>query len=237
MKETKMAAPSAETRAALTNIIGTFEAYKAANDARLAEIERKSSADVLSIQKVNRIDAALTEQKAALDRLTLHFSAAGLGGAADIARADERKAAFDAYVRKGDAHGLLETKDLSAGAPAEGGYLVPDGTARLIGRRLAAISPIRAIASVVEVGVNQFRKPISLNDATAGWVAETGARAGTTEPTINLLDFPTPNSTPCRPRPKRCSMTRSSTLMNGWLMRSSMCSPPLKAPPSSTVMG
>ena len=48
-----------------------FEEFKTANDARLAEIEKKSTADVLTIEKVARIDDALNtmaEAKEAIER-------------------------------------------------------------------------------------------------------------------------------------------------------------------------
>ena len=48
----------------------TFDAFKAANDERIASIERRS-ADVLHDDKVARIDAALDAQTRRLDELTL----------------------------------------------------------------------------------------------------------------------------------------------------------------------
>ena len=50
------------------------------------------------------------------------------------ASAREHKAAFEAYVRSGESTGLrtLEVKAMSAGTPADGGYLVPDEVEREI---------------------------------------------------------------------------------------------------------
>ncbi|MEE2527057.1 hypothetical protein V0U79_11820 [Hyphobacterium sp. HN65] len=70
-KETKMAAPSAETRAALGEVLCAFEALKDANDRRLDEIEAKSAADPLLDEKLARIDTALTRAQDRLDRLAL----------------------------------------------------------------------------------------------------------------------------------------------------------------------
>lgn len=47
MKETKTASASPEARAAMHEMMAAFEAFKGANDARLDEIEKKASADVL----------------------------------------------------------------------------------------------------------------------------------------------------------------------------------------------
>lgn len=188
-KETKMAAPSGEVRTALADIMCTFEAFKQANDERLAEIERKS-VDVLSAEKVDRIDQALARQQDMLDRLSLNAGRPALGGAVAFP-VDERKSAFDSYVRTGDLSGVLETKDLSTGS--DGGVVVTPETEALIDTRLAALSPIRAISTVRQVGANTFKKPVSLGDAaTGGWADETTARtAQTTAPTLQSLEFAT----------------------------------------------
>ena len=62
----------------------------------------------------------------------------------------EHKAAFHAYVRTGEMTGLkrLEEKALTAGSDPDGGYLVPEETEAEIGRRLTAVSPIRAISGI-----------------------------------------------------------------------------------------
>ncbi len=186
-KETKMAV---DAKAALSDFLYTFEQFKDANDARLAEIERKQ-ADALTAEKVARLDAALTEQKSALDRLALNASRGGLGPA--LPAVNEKKAAFETYMRSGDISAVLETKDLAVtGEGATGAYIVPPEIESVIDRRLADVSPIRAIASVKTVSGNVYKKPVSLGDAYAGWADETTARdAATTEPTLVSLEFPT----------------------------------------------
>jgi HK97 family phage major capsid protein len=184
------AARSPETKAAEHDFLAAFEAFKAANDQRLDELERKGGADTLLDEKVARIDAALTEQKSALDRMALNARRPAL-------ESDERRErsargrAFDAYARAGDASGLLQVKALSAGSDPDGGHVVPDETEAAIDRRLTEVSPIRAIATVRQVSAATFKKPVSLGGATAGWAAETAARTQTTSPTLDLIEFPT----------------------------------------------
>ena len=48
-----------------------FEAFKETNDGRLAELEGRRSGDVLTEEKLARIDAALDSTRTRLDRLTL----------------------------------------------------------------------------------------------------------------------------------------------------------------------
>ena len=186
-KETKMAAPSAETRAALSEVLCAFEAFKDANDRRLNEIEAKSSADPLLTEKVARIDTALTEAKSRLDRLTLDAARPGLESGRP---SSERKAAWDGYMRSGQLSAGIEGKALSAGSNPDGGYVAPAETQALIDRLMADVSPIRAIASVRQTTANVFKKPVSLGGAATGWVAETAGRPETDTPTLDLLDFP-----------------------------------------------
>lgn len=60
---------------------------------------------------------------------------------------------------------------------ADGGFLVPDETETEIGRRLAAISPIRSIASVRTVSTAVLKKPFAISGAESGWVRETAVRS------------------------------------------------------------
>jgi len=192
--ETKDAANGLEIKEAFDDFLRAFEAFKESNDERLTQIERKST-DVVTDEKVDRLNRALDEQKRALDELTLASTRPSLGGefkAAPDRATRERKTAFDRYVRKGDASGFdaLELKSLSAGSNPDGGYVVPLEIEQTIDRILQKYSPIRAIASVRQIGGNIYRKPITTVGASTGWVAETGSRTQTGSPTLSVVDFP-----------------------------------------------
>ena len=179
--------------AAGDEVLRLFEAYKAANDERLHAVERKA-ADPLLGDKVDRIEAALTAAERRLERLGTEGRRPSLGGvvaAAGSGAADERKAAFDGYLRAGTASAALELKGLSEGVNTAGGYVVPPELERIIDRRLAASSPMREISTVRQIGSGVFTKPVSTAGLTASWAAETTARAGeTTPPVLDLLSFP-----------------------------------------------
>ncbi|MBO6757725.1 MAG: phage major capsid protein [Roseibium sp.] len=173
----------------------TFETYRDVNDARLAEIERRGSADVVTLDKLDRLDAALDATKKRLDTLTLKARRPEIGapaGRQGSTQALEHKAAFDAYVRSGREHNLrpLEIKALSAGSDPDGGYLVPEETETEILRRLAEVSPIRAIAGSRQVSAATYKKPFAISGPQSGWVGETAARPETTAPTLAELTFP-----------------------------------------------
>jgi HK97 family phage major capsid protein len=188
------AAPqSPEMKEAFDDFLRAFESFKAANDERLSGLEQRAG-DVVAEEKVDRINRALQEQKQKIDALTLAAARPALGGErkGDAPAARETKAAFDRYVRKGDAGGLdaFEVKSLSAGSNPDGGYTVPLEIEHTIDRVLTSASPIRAIASVQQIGSGTYRKPIATAGAATGWVGETDAIATTGAPTLAALDFP-----------------------------------------------
>jgi len=172
----------------------TFEEFKAANDERLAVIEHKRG-DVLLEEKVDRINQALDAQHRRLDDLALRQARPSIDGIRRQQRDGvprEHKSAFDAYVRAGDVDGLrqIETKAMSVGSNADGGYLVPVELEHAINQRVMAISPIRSIASVREISGNVYKKPFMTAGPATGWVGETDARTQTTSATFDALSFP-----------------------------------------------
>jgi HK97 family phage major capsid protein len=185
---------SADVASAFDEFMRSFETFKDQNERRISELARKS-ADPLTEEKVARIGAALDANKRALDELVLKGRRPALARETKmVSMAElEHAKAFDAYVRHGEAIGLkrLEAKALSAGSGADGGFLVPEETEREIGRRLAVVSPIRAIAGSRQVSGNVYRKPFLITGAASGWVGETAARPQTDSPTLAELSFPT----------------------------------------------
>jgi HK97 family phage major capsid protein len=192
--ETKMNAPSGVNdgvRAVTAEMLAAFEALKAANDARLEEIEKRGAADPLLEAKLQKIEMSLDRQRTALERLALEQSRPVIGE--EPSRQEtEHKSAWSAYLRRGDDAGLhrIDFKSLNLGTEAQGGYVAPPELDRLIEQRLMASSPMRQIASVRQTSATVFRKPVSLGSQSA-WAAETAARPETTAPTLDVLDFPT----------------------------------------------
>ena len=175
-------------------IMRMFDEFKSANDERLDRLERRRG-DVLLEEKVDRISGAMDTQIRRMDDLALKQARPSLDGTRRVApdmAAREHKSAFDHYVRGGDAGALrqIETKALSSGSNPDGGYLVPPELEHEIGRRLAAISPIRAIASVREISSSVYKKPFMITGPATGWVGETDARTQTTSPILDALSFP-----------------------------------------------
>lgn len=176
---------TAEVAQAYEALARTFEEFKSANEERLAGLESRA-ADVLSDEKLARIDSRL-------DELMLKGRRPQLGGQEKSdAATREHKSAFDSYVRSGEAEGLkrLEAKSLNVASGPDGGYLVPQNAEREILRRMAAISPIRALATVRQISTNSYRKAFSSVGPQVGWTGEAGPVSGTQQ-MLSDLTFPT----------------------------------------------
>lgn len=178
---------------AFDDFMGAFEAFKSANDERLSQIESHVGEDVVTVDKVERINAAMDEQKRVLDHLVKKQTRPSLSGRSGGFLGGEHKSAFERYVRKGDERGLrtIEGKSMSYGSGPDGGFLVPDETATAIGARLAEISPIRSIATVRQVTGAILKKPFSISGPAVGWVGETDVRPETAASQLDELQFPT----------------------------------------------
>jgi HK97 family phage major capsid protein len=178
------ASASGDLSGIFAEFMAGFEEFKRTNDTRLGEIEKRGKADGLLDDKLNRINAALDGQKAAMDRVAVDRARPALDGHR-AETGDEYKEAFSAYVKRG------EEKALSVGVAADGGYVVPAETETEITRRLTAISPIRAIAGVRQVSSSVYKKPVSIAGPAVGWVGETDARPHTSTQTLAEIVYPT----------------------------------------------
>ena len=143
--------PQHSLHTAFDEFMSAFEAFKQANDERLDQIERKLSADVLTREKVERINRAVDEQKRIVDELALGGRRPTREEAPNplsLSRS-EHAMAWEDYVRKGETMRLsaFETHALSGGT-GDGGYLVPEEIETRVGRSLASVSPVRSVASV-----------------------------------------------------------------------------------------
>ena len=183
--------PHLETKsqeaAAVEGVMRAFEEFKATNDDRLSQIDAKLSADVVTTDKLARIERAL-------DDLQLKAARPPIGGSAPRSSIDlAHKSAFSAYVRKGDDTALrsLETKALSVGSDPDGGYLVHPELEALINQTLRNLSPIRAISGVRQISAPSYKRPYSIAGLATGWVTETAVPPQTATPTLAANVYPT----------------------------------------------
>ena len=169
-------------------VMQTFEAFKAANDERLAEIERKQRADVLLEEKVDRINRDM-------DRMISRAARPAIGAPVrrDEVIAMEHKAAFDSYARSGqaDAIRLIESKGLNGAIAPDGGYLLPPDAEASILSRMAALSPIRSVAMVRTLANATLKKAVYPTGSNGGWSSQSTASNTVTTNQYSELNFPT----------------------------------------------
>lgn len=182
-----------EVASAFDEFMHAFESYKETNDRRLSEMEARVGEDVVTTEKMGRISSFMDDQKRKMDQLAIKGSRPVLDHMSSLVFDSEHKHAFNDYIRKGNEHGLrqIEAKSMSASSDADGGYLVPDEIDQEIGRRLSALSPIRAISSVRQVSTSVLKKPFAQNGMAVGWVGETDSRPETNSAQLTELQFPT----------------------------------------------
>jgi HK97 family phage major capsid protein len=144
-----------------------------------------ASFDILARQDQAEADIAalrgdVDEVKSRLDKVARAASRPVIGAGAATETA-EVKGFVDGYLRRGRE---TELKSISGATPGEGGYAVPRQIDAVIAAELAEISPIRAIAQVVQTGTAGYRKLVATGGIASGWVSETAPRPGTGTPTF-----------------------------------------------------
>lgn len=154
--------PDFDVAEAFDEFLEAFNEFKATNDERLEQLEKRGTADTLTRDKLSRLDNALTHY----DQMILKAARPPLGGHGEDT---EARAAMNAYVRKGRTDGYegLESKGMSVGSEADGGYLVPDETETTLLTALRDESPIRSLASTLTISTSLpswFPAPVP-----AGW--------------------------------------------------------------------
>lgn len=188
------AAPTpSEIKAALDAIQTAFAAFRDSNDQRVSALER-GRGDVLSEDKVNRINETL-------DELSTKIAAMQLNGTsnADDPRAmtPGRKAhakAFNSFFRKGAEPANMRELEVNAAltttSDPDGGYLVPFEMETTVDRVLTKVSAMRQLATVRNIGTAAYKKPFNVGGTSAGWVGEKQDRPKTNGPQLSLMDFP-----------------------------------------------
>lgn len=163
----------------------TFDEFKVENDKRLKEIEAKGHADPLLEEKVDKINAAISEldkkHKQRIDEFEAKMNRTGLQSEEDQAKAAYRTS-FNAFARKGDIQAALST-----GSDPDGGYSVPievDSNVLELERNDVAM---RRLANVISLGTPNYTKLVNKGGAGSGWVGETDARPETTTASLAAL--------------------------------------------------
>ena len=134
------------------------------------------AASFAGADEVAGLRSALDALKARVDGQAVAAGRPALDGAKAAA-----SPGFGAYLRAGQAAGI-EMKSLAGTSGPDGGYAVPREIDAQIDATLKAISPMRALANVVQVGTSGYRKLVATGGIASGWAAEDAARPETDTP-------------------------------------------------------
>lgn len=158
-----------------------FEEFKKINDDRAKRTESEVR------EMAEKAFADMTALKERIDTFEAKANRPQIGGEpADQAQV-EHKTAFSSYLRKGvEFDKSLEVKALATGtnSGADGGYAVPKVIDSMIENFVVNVSPMRSVASVVQISTPDYHKIVNLRGTASGWVGETDARTATNTPTI-----------------------------------------------------
>jgi HK97 family phage major capsid protein len=198
-----------------------FEAFKAENDRRLKTIESKGYAPADLEEKVNRINADVSNIAAMKKQLELLETAVArreMGGGAQNAEAQLKMKAFGHLMRRGDA--AIKDMEVMAAASTlsdpDGGFTVPEEVDAAIDRVQATLSAMRSLATVRTISTDTYKKLVNQGGATSGWVAEKGTRAETDTPTLKEIAINT-KELYAMPAATQTLLDDSAIDIGGWL--------------------
>ena len=181
----------------LAELQKTFEEFKAEREAELKGIDAKF-ADVVQTEKVDRINAEITNLQKSLDEVNASLAALRLGGGAGEpvnAAVAEYNKAFNSWFRRGDRAGVADLGDLAVKAALttdsnpDGGYLVTPEMDSEITRVLGTVSAMRGLSRVITISSHEYRKLVNMGGTGSGWVGERESRPETDTAVLRELIF------------------------------------------------
>lgn len=220
-----------EVKQSITQLHTAFDEFKKANDARLKEIEKKGSSDPLTEERVEKLNEKITtlqekleehSRKSSSKLVEIEKLAARPGSVAGVQDGDdiEHKKAFVSFMRKGELAGLqgLQTKAMSVGSDADGGYLVPRELSTKMVTRLFDTTPMRQLANVENISGDALEIPVDRDEAEAKWAGETETRSETATPQVGMLRIPA-HEIYAMPKATQKFLDDAAADVEGWLSK------------------
>ena len=184
----------AEVRSAAENLASAFEQFKENNDQRLAAIEKKGSADVILTEKVNRIDQQVVQLQDVVSgvKTAMRRPTTSLSSAASSIHDAEHKQAFMRYITKGIDSDLanIQSKAMSVLSDPNGGYIVPTELSDRIITRQFETTPMRQLATVMNITSEAVEMLRDTDQADANWVGEASTRSDTEQGQLARVRIP-----------------------------------------------
>lgn len=178
---------------AVEGLMSAFEEFKAENDNRLKAIEKKGSADVVSSEKVDRINDAMSEKEDVIkslqkqvEDLETKTNRPGFGSKKGEITAEEAeyKEVFEGWMRTGEGKSELKKlektiqhqKELDNKAGSTGtagwGSAIPEDLSQTIEQRLIDVSETRDLVTTETRGSTDITDLFDVRGADSGWRGE-----------------------------------------------------------------
>jgi HK97 family phage major capsid protein len=145
--------------------------------------------DVVTNDKIDRINAGISEMQATIEEQARKLEAAKLNGGAGASRVIPDAQYSDNFV--GMMRGNMAEHEVKAAlnttTDSQGGYLAPVEWDRTLTDKLIEVSPMRAIATVESISKRGFKKLANLRGTASGWVDEDDARTETATATFGEI--------------------------------------------------
>jgi len=203
--------PTGDIKALIEGLNKDWETFKATYDEREKQRDKRFE-DVVTTEKLERVNSSVTELQAAVDAANSKLAAISIGGGGAGEVADQEYTdAFRSHFRKGDISAAL-----NKGSDDEGGYLAPVEWDRTITDKLIEVSPMRSIAGVQTISTAGFKKLYNLRGTASGWVGETSARPETNTPEFGPMTF-TPGEIYANPAATQQMLDDAEVNLEAWL--------------------
>ncbi len=176
-------------------------------DASFDLVARQDAAE----QALGALRSDVEEVKSRLEKVSRAAARPALDGSAQPS--PELKGFVQGYLRQGRE---TELKSVSGAVLADGGYAVPREIDALIAAQLKTISPIRAIAQVVQTGSAGYRKLVTSGGTASGWVSEVAARPETSTGKFNEI-VPPMGELYANPAASQAMLDDADFDLEGWL--------------------
>lgn len=175
-----------------------FTEFKAASDAKMAEIEKEGKASAAAVAAVDKITAELKalgdqiqEAKTRMDESEKKANRLGAARDGSKPEIEEHKQAFAKFLRKGDVTNLseLEKKAFQMGSDVDGGYLISEEMDTFIDRVASKQSSMRTLADVRTIGKASIEMRVKTSGVAARWVGEAETGGESTNPKYASIEI------------------------------------------------
>jgi len=174
-----------------------FDEFKETHAQEIAEIRKNGVADPLTVEKLEKLDRAVSDLATVQDQIAAKQNRPSAGGnrPEDSEAGVNHKNAFSAWVRDPGNNELksalqaaereaVAQKAVTVATAASGGYALPEEISRNIHEKLLDVSPMRRVARVVQASTTDYKELVDVLGDSYGWVGEGDTRSETDTPSL-----------------------------------------------------